>query len=130
MSSSNAPICMAEEYWRSSQLSVARFFGGINFNGFEYSIVNKAGITVIELSDPNNKHFVPGDMVIQPGEPCDLVRKDFIPFYAVLGRDAFLSVLKDNQHTDEKGLNTIFKEKEKEFKAAAKARKQKDKVTD
>lgn len=39
MSSSNAPICMAEEYWRSSQLSVARFFGGINFNGFEYSII-------------------------------------------------------------------------------------------
>lgn len=130
MSSSNAPICMAEEYWRYSQLSIVKFYGRIKFNGFEYFIVNKAGITVIELSDPNSKHFVVGDKVIQPGEPCDLVRKDFIPFYAVLGRDAFLSVLKDNQHADDKALKAIFKEKEEEFKAAAKARKQKDKVTD
>lgn len=122
MSSSNAPICMAEEYWRYSQLSIAKFYGRIKFNGFEYSIVNKEGITVFELSNPNSKHFVLGDKVIQPGEPCDLVRNDFISFYAALGRDAFLSVLKDNQYADEKALKIIFNEKEEEFKAAAKAR--------
>lgn len=130
MSSSNAPICMAEEYWRYSQLSIAKFFGRIKFNGFEYSIVNKEGITVFELSIPNSKHFVPGDKVIQPGEPCDLVRNDFIPFYAVLGRDAFLSVLKDNQHADDKALKAIFKEKEKESNFVAKAKRQGGKITD
>lgn len=114
---------MAEEYWRISQLSVAKFYGGINFNGFEYSIVNKAGITVFELSNPNSKHYVPGDKVIQPGEPCDLVRKDFIPFYAALGGDAFISVLKANQDADEKALKAILKEKKKESKSVAKAKR-------
>lgn len=123
MSNSNAPICMAEEYWRNSQLSIARFYGSIKFNGFEYSIVNKAGITVFELSVQDSKHYMQGDKIIQPGEPCDLVRNDFIPFYAALGRDAFLSVLKANQYADEKALKAIFKEKKKESKPVAKAKR-------
>ena len=26
----NTPICMSEEYWANSQLSIARYFGRIN----------------------------------------------------------------------------------------------------
>ena len=33
------PILIEEAYWMNSQLSVARFYGGIKFNGEEYVIV-------------------------------------------------------------------------------------------
>ena len=33
------PILIEEGYWMNSQLSVARFYGGIKFNGEEYVIV-------------------------------------------------------------------------------------------
>lgn len=28
-----APIAMAEEYWAGSHLSIARYYGGVTFNG-------------------------------------------------------------------------------------------------
>ena len=47
-----AVILMTEEYWKNSQFSVAQYYGGMVFNGSHYSIVNKEGIPVVELSDP------------------------------------------------------------------------------
>lgn len=95
------PIIMTEEYWKNSQFSVARFFGGMVFNGKHYSIVNKEGITVLELSDPKSPHYVEGDKVILPGEPCDLVHEDWIPVYKALGRDKTIELVKNNTSLDE-----------------------------
>lgn len=107
-----APIAMAEEYWANSHLSIARYYGRIQFNGHEYEIVNKHGITIFQLSNPSSKHYV-GDgakKAIEPGEPADLVRKDFITYYRRLGRDRFLEVLKEHQQTSDKELKKIYRE--------------------
>ena len=99
---SNAPICMAEDYWANSMFSVARYWGGIEAFGHKYHIVNKEGITIFELSDPTGKHYV-GDnnKAIEPGEPADLCRVDWIPIYKALGREAFIEYLKQNRTLEE-----------------------------
>ena len=94
MTEQHYPICMAEEYWSSSQFSVARYYGGIIVNGHKYKIVNKQGITLFELSDPSSKHYAKDGKAIPPGKPADLVRKEWIPVYKKLGREAFLEYLK------------------------------------
>lgn len=97
------PIAMTKEYWAGSHLSIARYYGRIQFNGHEYQIVNKHGITIFELSNPSSKHYVGGGnkKAIEPGEPADLVRKDFITYYKRLGRDRFLEVLKEHQQASD-----------------------------
>lgn len=91
------PVLFTEEYWANSQLSVVRYSGGCEFNGKEYKIVNKDGISVEELSNPQSKHYVGnGRYAIPPGEPADLVMVDWIPVYRKLGRDATIGLLKDN----------------------------------
>ena len=105
-----APICMSEEYWANSQLSIARYYGGCKFNDHDYEIVNKHGITLRQLSDPDSKHYVVDGMAIAPGEPADLVRTDFIHFYKKLGRDKFVETLKQHQQTPDKELKKIYKE--------------------
>ena len=90
------PIIMTEEYWRNSQFSIARFYGCITLNGKIFYVVNKEGITVFELSDPRSPHYVEGEKVIQPGEPCDLVQEDWIPIYKRLGRDKTIELVKNN----------------------------------
>ena len=112
MTEQHTPICMAEEYWRSTYFSVVRIYGGMQMNGHSYKIVNKKGITVFELSDPDSKYYV-GDgekQAIPPCQPADLVREDFIPFYKKLGRDAFIKVLEDNQRMSDTELKKIYKE--------------------
>ena len=39
----NERILFTEEEWRNSQLSVARYYGGIRISGQRYIIVNKEG---------------------------------------------------------------------------------------
>lgn len=91
------PVLFTEEYWANSQLSVVRYFGGCEFNGKEYKIVNKDGISVEELSNPLSKHYNGKDgYAIPPGEPADLVMVDWIPVYRKLGRDAVIRLVKDN----------------------------------
>ena len=91
------PALFTEEYWANSQLSVVRYFGGCQFNGKEYKIVNKDGISVEELSNPLSDHYVGNERyAIPPGEPADLVMVDWIPVYRKFGRDATLSLVKDN----------------------------------
>ena len=36
MSNAQPPICMCEEYWRNTQLSIAHIYGGITYNGHSY----------------------------------------------------------------------------------------------
>ena len=102
------PICMAEEYWASSQLSVARYYGRIKFNGHEYYIVDKLGRDLWECSFAADR--AGSDKAIPAGEPADLVRKDFIPFYKKLGRDKFLEVLRANPTSADEKLKAIYKE--------------------
>lgn len=92
-----APIMMTEEYWANSQLSIARYYGGIAIGKIDYRIVNKEGISLFELSDPESKHYVGDDKkAIEPGEPADLVQKEWIPIYRRLGRERFIELIKNN----------------------------------
>lgn len=90
----NAVIIM-EQYWANSYFSIARYYGGVKIDGHEYKIVNKEGVTLEELSNPSSKHYVKSSKAIPPGEPADLVRKDWIPVYRKLGRDRTLELVRD-----------------------------------
>ena len=97
MSNTQTPICMAEEYWANSHFSVARYSGGIKAFGHEYQIVNKQGATLFELSDRHSKYYV-GDgqqKAIEPGEPADLCRTDFILFYKKLAGNVSADYTRD-----------------------------------
>ena len=74
-------LLMEESAWRNSYLSVARHYGGISFQGNEYTIVNKYGQTLFENSIP-------------PGEPADLVVSWLVPYYKKMGRDKSIEHLK------------------------------------
>ena len=99
-------VIMAEEYWANSYLSIARYYGGMKVNGDEYKIVNKDGITLEELSDPRSKHYVKEGKAILPGEPADLVRKDWIPIYKKLGRDRTIELVKNGMTLKEAKIIT------------------------
>lgn len=70
---STTPILIEEGYWMNSQLSVARFYGGIKFNGEEYVIV-----------PPKN----------------DLLLKDWVPVYKKLGRERTIGLIKNGTSLD------------------------------
>lgn len=88
-------VLIEEAVWMNSQFSVARFYGGVKWNGKMYKIVNKDGITLEELSNPQSEHYAgKGNMAIPAGEPADLVLEELIPVYRKLGREKFLSLLR------------------------------------
>lgn len=60
------PILIKEDYWMNSQLSVARFYGGIKLHGEEYVIV-----------PPKN----------------DLILTKWAPVYKALGRDRTIKLI-------------------------------------
>lgn len=93
----NIPILLEEAYWANSQFSIARYYGSIKINSDTYTLCNKDGITIFELSNPDSKHYVGDDKkAIEPGEPADLVREDWIPIYKAVGREKFIEILKEN----------------------------------
>lgn len=101
------PILMVEEYWVNSPLSVARHSGSIKAFGKTYTICDKRGHTVFECSaeaDKTGRRYA-----IEPGEPADLVRSDFIPLYKKLGRKKIIEILERNPDADEKELKRIMK---------------------
>lgn len=104
----HAPICMAEEFWATSPLSVARYYGQIKFNGHRYLIVDRHGRDLWEASMAKDREG--SDKAIPPGEPADLLRDDFQRYYKKLGRDKFLEVLKVNPHASDTVLKSIYKE--------------------
>lgn len=69
---SNAPLLMTEEFWANSHLSVARYFGGITFEGRQYIIVDKLGRDLFECSAIADKEG--REKAIEPGEPADLIK--------------------------------------------------------
>lgn len=87
-------IVMTENYWANSMLSIARYFGRITFDGHEYVIVDKRGHDIFECSREAQK--AGREKAIEPGEPADLCRMDFVPIYRKLGREQFLKFIQEN----------------------------------
>lgn len=116
-------ILLTKESWMNSQLSVAKYSGGVQVTGEggkkrTLLIVNKEGKDLYQVGIP-------------PGEPADLVDKEFIPLYKKLGRDLFISIVNANPLTSRKDLRErltqaaeVKKGYEEEMK---KARKEKEK---
>lgn len=87
-------IVMTENYWANSMLSIARYYGKIAVDGFYYVIVDKRGHDIFECSIEAEK--AGRENAIEPGEPCDLCRVDFVPIYRKLGREQFLKFIQEN----------------------------------
>ena len=89
---------MTEEFWANSHFSIARYTGRIKVEGHEYVIVDKRGWDLFACSMEAKK--LSREMSIEPGEPADLCRVDFVPIYKKLGREAFFQLLKDHPEID------------------------------
>ena len=116
-------ILLTKESWMNSQLSVAKYSGGIHltFDGGKkrtFLIVNKEGKELNQVSIP-------------AGEPADLVDKEFIPLYKKLGRNLFIGIVQANPLASRKELKDILTEsaevKAWGEKAEKEAREQKEK---
>lgn len=94
------PIVITEEVWANSQLSIVRRTGIVRFAFHKYVIVDKFGRDIFELSEMAEKEG--RQKAIEPGEPCDLCRMDFVPIYKELGRHEFFRFLKENPDLNEK----------------------------
>lgn len=109
MTNNDMPICMAEEYWANSQFSIVRHYGRITIGRNMYIIVNKDGIDVFALSAMAARRGK--EKAIEPGEPCDLVREDFVKYYKKLKRDRFIAILQEHSHASAEELKTIMKKR-------------------
>lgn len=109
MTNNGMPICMAEEYWANSQFSIVRHYGRITINRNMYIIVNKDGLDIFALSTIAER--TGKEKAIEPGEPCDLLRVDFVKYYKKLKRDRFLAILKEHSYASAEELKTIMEEK-------------------
>ena len=114
-----AAIVMAEEYWRNSMFSIAKYYGGmklqIGAEHISYTIVNKEGKTLLELSEEAEK--AGRHMAIEPGEPADLVDNRYIPIYRELGRERFLAMIENEPiKTPEQARKLVSKYKKMEVR--------------
>lgn len=116
-------ILLKKESWMNSQLSVAKYSGGVQVTGEDGKkrtlfIVNKEGKDLYQVGIPS-------------GEPADLVDKEFIPLYKKLGRDLFISIVNANPLASRRELKEILtqaadiKKKGEEAEKAAKREKEK-----
>ena len=96
---SNSPLLMTEEFWANSQLSIARYYGEITFNGRKYIIVDKHGRDIYECSAIADKEG--REKAIEPGEPADLILSTLRFAYRKLGRDRIIELIKDGKTEDE-----------------------------
>ena len=108
-------ILLTKESWMSSQLSVAKYAGGIQIIGEggkkrTFLVVNKEGKDLNQVSIP-------------AGEPADLVDKEFIPLYKKLGRDLFISIVNANSLVSRGELKNILTEAVEEKKKNEEAEK-------
>ena len=95
-------ILLTKESWMNSQLSVAKYSGGIHLTveggkKRTFLIVNKEGKDLNQVSIP-------------AGEPADLVDKEFIPLYKKLGRILFIGIVQANPLASRKELKDILTE--------------------
>lgn len=91
----NYPLLMTEEFWANSQLSVARYYGGVTFEGREYIIVDKLGRDLWECSAIAAREGRRN--AIEPGEPADLILKSLRVAYRKLGRDRIIVLIKEGK---------------------------------
>lgn len=112
-------IVIAKEAWLCSQLSIAKYFGGI------------------DISDEENgtRHFLvvdgkgqPYQGKLIPSAPADLVDKEFLPFYRKLGRDKFISLVSREPLASRKGLKQILSAAVQKKKAEKTAKEEEMKV--
>ena len=96
---SNAPLLMTEEFWVNSQLSIARYYGEITFNGRKYIIVDKYGRDIYECSAIAEREG--REKAIEPGEPADLILSTLRFAYRKLGRDRIIELIKEDKTEDE-----------------------------
>ena len=108
-------IVIAKEAWLCSQLSIAKYYGGI------------------DISDEENgkRHFLvvdgkgqPYQGRLSPREPADLVDKEFLPFYRKLGRDKFISIVSMEPLASRKGLKQILSAAVQKVKAEKAAKEE------
>ena len=95
-------ILFTKESWLRSQLSVAKYSGGVQIADEDgkkrtFLIVNKEGKDLNQVSIP-------------AGEPADLVDKEFIPLYKKLGRILFIGIVQANPLASRKELKDILTE--------------------
>ena len=95
-------ILFTKESWLRSQLSVAKYSGGVQITCEDgkkrtFLIVNKEGKDLNQVSIP-------------AGEPADLVDKEFIPLYKKLGRTLFIGIVQANPLASRKELKDILTE--------------------
>ena len=116
-------ILLTKESWMNSQLSVAKYSGGVQVVGEggkkrTFFVVNKEG-----------KDLTQAD--ISEGEPADLVDKEFIPLYKKLGRTLFIGIVQANPLASRNELKDILTEQAKVKawgeKAEKEARERKEK---
>lgn len=89
-------VVFAKEFWLYSQLSVAKYSGGIDIS--EPGDGKRHFLIVNEKGQPFSGN------VYQENTPADLVDEKFIPLYKKLGRDLFISIVKANPLISRKDL--------------------------
>lgn len=94
------PILLTKESWMNSQLSVAKYSGGVQVvdeggKKRTFFVVNKEGKDLTQTGIPE-------------GEPSDLVDKEFIPLYKKLGRTLFIGIVQANPLASRKELKDIL----------------------
>ena len=82
---------MTEEFWANSQLSIARYYGKITFNGRKYIIVDKHGRDIYECSAIAEREG--REKAIEPGEPADLILSTLRFAYRKLGRERIIELI-------------------------------------
>ena len=102
-------IFMPKEYWLYNQFSVAKNFGGINIT----EGADKYRLLIID----RNGNPLKGNLY-QENVPADLVDEGFIPLYRKLGRERFISLLKENPQASRKQLKQILSDAVQAEKAA------------
>ena len=109
-------IMLSKESWMNSQLSVAKYSGGVQVVGEggkkrTFFVVNKEGKDLTQAG-------------ISEGEPADLVDKEFIPLYKKLGRTLFIGIVQANPLASRKELKDILTEQAKAKACGEKAEKE------
>ena len=95
-------ILFTKESWMNSQLSVAKYSGGVQ-------IVDEGGKKrTFFIVNKDGKDLTQAD--ISEGEPADLVDKEFIPLYKKLGRTLFIGIVQANPLASRKELKDILTE--------------------
>lgn len=99
---------MTEEYWVNSQLSIARYYGGMELDGRKYIIVDKLGRDLRECSKIAEKEG--REKAIEPGDPADLILATLQKAYRKLGRDHIIALIKEGK--TEKELKALGNKKD------------------